>query len=92
MANCVLIGRQKGKTKAGKTFFNYYFSKPFTAYENENGECLGQSVLTEFSYEDFPCLPGDEVRLLYGRGFQDRATLENIEIVKPRDLNMNKPK
>lgn len=82
--NYILVGRQKGTTKAGKVFYNYFFNRPFTNYESENGECLGMSVSTEFSYEDFPCLPGDTVALSYGRGFQDKAVLTDIRVVKSR--------
>lgn len=78
-----VIGKQKVKTKAGKDFFNYFFARPFTDYENSNSECSGRAVEQEGSGLEFMVKPGDHVELSYTKGFQGLATLSGINIVKP---------
>lgn len=80
--NYEVIGKQKVKTKAGKDFFNYYLARPFNDYENENSECIGRAVETEGSSLEFMVKPGDLVKLSYSKGFQGKATLSGMEIVK----------
>ena len=78
-----VIGKQKVKTKAGKDFFNYFLARPFNDYENSNSECIGRAVEQEGSGLEFAVKPGDHVELSYSKGFQGKATLSGMNIVKP---------
>lgn len=78
-----VIGVQKVKTKAGKDFYNYFLARPFTDYESSNSECTGRAVDTEGSGLEFLVKPGDLVELSYTKGFQGRATLSGMTVVKP---------
>lgn len=62
----------------GKTGYTYYFQKDFSDYDRENSTCQGVCVSQEFSYTDFGVAIGDEVTLVYDKGFQDRAVLTNL--------------
>ena len=77
-----VIGKQKVKTKAGKDFFNYFLARPFTDYESSNSECIGRAVDTEGTGLDFAVKPVDFVELSYTKGFQGKATLSGMTIVK----------
>lgn len=77
-----IIGTRKGKTKDNSDAFMYYFSEPFTDYEASNGECLGSKCGSEYSRQDFGVKPGDVVDLIYSKGFQDKAVLSGMTIVK----------
>ena len=78
-----IIGIKKAKTKNGRDFCQYYFQKAFTAYETENSDCLGMVVGTEFSYKDYGLKPGDECDFLYEPGFEGKATLSDVVVLKP---------
>ena len=78
-----IIGVKKAKTKNGKDFCQYYFQKAFTGYEVENSECLGFAVGSEFSYNDYGLKPGDECDFLYEPGFEGKATLSDVVVLKP---------
>lgn len=78
-----LIGRRKTtSSKSGRDCYNYYFASDFSAYDEENGECEGRTVTQEFCYEDFPCSVGDMCELEYDKGFQDKAVLCGINVVR----------
>lgn len=77
-----IIGTKVAKTKSGKMGYTYYFQKPFTAYESENSECLGFAVGHEFSYIDFDLRPGDVVNFIYEPGYEERATLVDVSLLK----------
>ena len=77
-----VVGVKKAVTGKGKDCFTYHFQSEFTDYEVENCECVGKAVLSEFSYEDFGVKVGDTVKLIYEKGFQDKATLSEIIPVK----------
>ena len=72
----------KGKDGQMKTGFNYCGLKEFTRYEMENAQCEGQDVIREWSNIDFNIHPGDEVEFIYEPGFQDKATLVDIKVIK----------
>lgn len=55
--------------------------KEFTRYEQENAECEGQDVVREWSGTDFGIHPGDVVDFIYEPGYQDKATLVDVQIV-----------
>lgn len=79
-----VIGKKSYKSaSSGKTGYNYFFAVDFKDSEKEAGECEGRATLQEFSYNDFPVIPGDKVALSYERGFQDKAVLVDIEVVEP---------
>lgn len=79
-----LIGKRHTRTKKGNDFFTYYLKRPFSVYENENSiSVLGGAVETAACFDDFPCKPGDLVELVYTKGFQDKAVLSDIRVVKP---------
>lgn len=78
-----IIGIKKAKTKNGKDFCQYYFQKAFTGYEVENSECLGFAVGSEFSYNDYGLKPGDVCDFLYEPGFEGKATLSDVVVLKP---------
>lgn len=79
-----VMGIKKTKsTKTGKDCFTYAFAGDYTDYEQENGECEGRTVMQEFCYTEFPVSVGDMVELDYEKGFQDKAQLCGINVVKP---------
>lgn len=82
MDNCKVLGIKKteigeGKNK-GKVACNYFLQTTFTDYELENSVCTGVKVTIEFSYKEFDVNIGDEVTLVYEKGFQDKAVLANM--------------
>ena len=78
-----IIGVKKAKTKNGKDFCEYYFQKAFTGYKVEDSECFGFAVGSEFSYNDYGLKPGDECDFLYEPGFEGKATLSDVVVLKP---------
>lgn len=80
--NVVIVGVMKGKTKAGNIFFQYYYKKAFTDYELANNDCVGMLTGNEFSYTDYNLKPGDECDFHYEPGFQGRATLSDVVVLK----------
>lgn len=82
-----IIGVQKGQSRNGRSFSNIHFSSEFTPYESENGSCIGLKVGTEFTYADVVCKPGDVCEFSYEPGYQGKATLTNITILKSHTDN-----
>jgi hypothetical protein len=79
---CKVLGITKrtyteGKN-AGKTGVTYHLQGSFSDYDIENSNAEGVRVFNEFSYKDFNLKVGDQVAIVYGKGFQDKATLENM--------------
>lgn len=79
-----VVGIMKGKTKNNKEFVRYNYTKNFTDYEMENGECAGVAVGTEFSYHDYNIKPGDVCDFQYEPGFEGRATLSDVVVLQSR--------
>lgn len=77
-----ILGIRKSKTKSGREFTQYYFSKNFTAYEMENSDCAGLVVGSEFSYRDYHLHPGDICDFQYEPGFEGKATLSDVIVLK----------
>lgn len=75
----------KGKDQSQKVGYNYCGLKEFTRYELENAQCEGQDVIREWSSIDFNIHPGDEVEFIYEPGFQDKATLVDVKVIKIAD-------
>lgn len=79
-----VIGKKVTKSsKTNRDCYTYYLAGDFSDYEQENGNCVGRSVTVEFCYHDFDVSVGDFVELEYEKGFQDKAVLCGIAIVKP---------
>lgn len=79
-----VIGIMKGQNKNGRDFMQIYATKPFSNYEAETNDCLGLSVHSEFTYGNYDIFPGDEVELKYEPGYQGKATLVDIEVLKKK--------
>lgn len=78
-----IVGIKKGKTKKGVDCFNYYGLKDFTDYDQANSECSGHDIVDAFSYKDYSIQVGDLVDFQYEPGFQGKASLSDIVMVKP---------
>ncbi len=78
----VLGVKQATSTKTGRECFTIYLSGDFTPYEKENCECAGFNCFSEFTYENYNLHPNDVVELDYTKGFQDKATLSGVTVIK----------
>lgn len=78
----IIIGVKKATTKNGRNFWEYYYQKPFSDYDINNSDCIGNSVGTEFSYRDYNLKPGDECDFQYEPGYNDKATLTDVKVLK----------
>lgn len=91
MENTVkIVGIKKMLKKDTKDqfYFNLYFTQPFSQYDVDNATVLsGVCVGTEFAREDYGVHVGDEVEFLYIKGFQDKAYLAGVKIVKPASVS-----
>lgn len=85
MANKTILGVKAVKSeKTKKVGYTYYFSEPFTDYENESAEdCAGLKCGNVFAYKDYSVKPGDVVDMRYEPGYEGRAMLTDIVMVKP---------
>lgn len=77
---CTIVGIRKGESK-GKPCWNVAATKDYSAYDQQNSECEGVDVVSEFTYIDFGIHPGDVVEFVYDKGFQGRATLVDVKIL-----------
>lgn len=83
MANKQIVGIKETRSKAGNLGYNYYYTEPFSDYEAETAVSLvGLSCGVEYSRKRFDVVPGDEVNMIYEKGFQDRAQLADMQVVK----------
>lgn len=78
-----IIGVNAGQTKNQRNYYRYYFSKPFADYDIENSECRGEMTGSEFSYKHYNVEPGDECDFQYEPGFEGKAVLSDIIVLKP---------
>lgn len=74
-----------GKDGKEKVAFNYFGVKEFTEYEKQNGDCEGLCAVAEYSSTDYGVHVGDVVEFMYEPGFQNKATLTDIRIIKLAD-------
>lgn len=81
----VKVSQYKGKEGQIKTGYNICGLKDFTRYELENADCEGQDVIREFSSVNFNVHPGDVVEFIYEPGFQDKATLVDVQVISVAD-------
>lgn len=77
-----IVGVKNAQTKSGRDFWEYYYQKNFTDYDLDNAECSGLTVGSEFSYKDYGLRPGQICEFQYEPGFNDKATLTNVEVLK----------
>lgn len=80
-----IVGVKKssyGKDGNKRMGYNYSGTKSYTDYELENAECEGTDVITEFSSKDFGIHPGDVVEFMYEPGYQGKAQLVNVRVIK----------
>lgn len=77
-----IVGIRKGETKNKKVFYNYYGLKDFSDYDMENGDCEGHQPVGEFSYKDYGLSVGDVVDFQYEPGFEGKAVLSNVIMIK----------
>lgn len=77
-------------TKAGNKGYEYHFIGEFSEYDRAHAECHGNQVFTEYSSKAFQVNVGDEVILVYGKGFQGKAQLMDICNVSESKLKINK--
>ena len=91
MENTVkIVGIKKMLKKDTKDqyYFNLYYTQPFTQYDKDNAVDLsGVCVGAEFAREDYGVHVGDEVEFLYTKGFQDKAYLAGVKVVKPASVS-----
>jgi len=91
MENTVkIVGIKKMLKKDTKDqfYFNLYYTQPFSLYDVNNAVNLsGVCVGTEFAHDDYGVHVGDEVEFLYTKGFQDKAYLAGIKVVKPASVS-----
>lgn len=80
-----IVGIRKGTSKNGKSFCQYYLTKPFSDYDMENGDCSGFQTASEFTYKDYNLKVGDVCDFQYEPGFEGRATLSDVVVLKPND-------
>lgn len=85
-----VIGIKVITTKAGNKGYDYQLCDVFNEYDMEHAECYGSQVFTEYSSKAFNVKPGDEVVLVYGKGFQGKAQLIDIHNVADSKLKINK--
>lgn len=85
MANKRILGVKAVKSqKNNKVGYTIFFAQPYSDYEIENAEfCEGETCGQVFTYKDYSVKPGDIVDMRYEPGYQDKAMLSDIVMVKP---------
>lgn len=85
-----LVGIKAITTKVGNIGYEYHFIDEFPEYDRGHAECQGNCVLSEYTSKAFPVNVGDEVTLVYRKGFQGKAQLVGIYNVADGKLKINK--
>lgn len=85
-----VIGIKVITTKSGNKGFEYHFADAFSEYDKNHAECNGNQVFSEYSSKAFKVNVGDEVDIIYGKGFQGKAQLMDILVVSDSKLKINK--
>lgn len=85
MANKTVTGIKAVKSqKTGKVGYTVFFTSPFTDYDVEHSEvCEGMSCGNVFTYKDYNLKPGDVVDMRYEPGYEGKAQLTDIVMIKP---------
>lgn len=77
-------------TKSGNKGYEYHIVSEFSDYDKTHAECYGNQVFSEYSSQAFKVNVGDEVDIIYGKGFQGKAQLMDIIVVSDSKLKINK--
>lgn len=78
-----ITGIMKGTSKNNRQFTQFFGTTPFTGYEIESNDCTGLKTVEVFTYQNFGAVKvGDVCEFLYEPGFQGRATLTDVLVVK----------
>lgn len=73
-----LVGVKVITTKAGNKGYEYAFIDKYSEYEMQHADCFGERAFAEYSSQAFNVNVGDEVEIIYGKGFQGKAQLTGI--------------
>lgn len=72
-------------------YWNIFYEQAFSEYDTESAvEIYGKQTGMEFAREDFGIHVGDEVEFLYSKGFQGKAVLTGVKIVKAAPASKTK--
>ena len=84
MEEYLVVGIVERKGKTGRLWTTLYLQCDMDAYSKENSErCEGVKVVVESTGAELPILHiGDTVQLLYTKGFEDKAVLGGVVVVK----------
>lgn len=86
-----VIGLVKRKSKTGAIYTTLHLIGQHDKYSVDNAElCQGSRVMTETTaYELPPVSIGDEIELLYAKGFEDKAVLRSVLVIKKNPVAGN---
>ncbi len=86
-----VIGLVKRKSKTGAIYTTLHLVGSHDNYSVDNAEvCQGSRVMTETTAHDLPSVHiGDEVELLYGKGFEDKAVLRSLIVTQKNPVSGN---
>lgn len=85
-----LVGIKGITTKTGTKGYEYSFLGDYSDYDKEHAECVGNAVFTEYSPRDLKMNVGDDVELIYAKGFQGKAQLLEARVISEGKLKINK--
>lgn len=89
-----VIGIVKRKSKTGAIYTTLHLVGPHDKYSVENAEvCQGSRVIVETTAAELPPVNiGDEVELLYAKGFEDKAVLRSLIVSQKNPMVNNNAK
>lgn len=85
-----LVGVRVVVTRAGNKGYEYHFVDDFPLYYKEHSECYGSQSFSEYSSQAFNVNVGDEVEIIYSKGFQGKAQLTGILSVSDSKVKSDK--
>lgn len=85
-----LVGIKVTTRQDGNKGYVYHFVDTFSDYDKEHAECYGNQVFSEYSTKAFKVNVGDEVDVIYAKGYQDKAVLMDILVVSENKIKINK--
>lgn len=85
-----LAGVKVITTKAGNKGYEYHFIDEFGAFDKEHAEVYGNQVFSDYSSQAFNVNVGDEVEIIYGKGFQGKAQLTGIRSLSASKVKIDK--
>lgn len=86
-----IIGIVKRKSKTGAIYTTLHMVGQHDKYSVDNAEvCQGSRVMTETTAHELPPVQiGDEVELLYAKGFEDKAVLRSLIVTEKNPVAGN---